>query len=229
MADNVVLVAGTLVEQQLPDGSWSRIPSITSTGATGETAESKEKTTVGDNIKKFGTGLQEAPDKLFKLQVIPVQEAGSYYEPDYNLQQAFISRAKAKEAMQMRVTWPDLERATMAVQVLGYEVDDGTAEDWKMATVSAKQNSVTDWSVAAALTDITVSGSASMNVSDTETLVVVPVPLDAYYLPDITYATSDSGVATVSEGGVVTAIAAGSVDITVTMNGVSKVHSITVT
>lgn len=228
MSEDVVLVAGTLVEQQLANGSWSRIPSVSSTGATGEKAESKEKTTVGDKIKKYGTGLQEAPEKTFKLQTIPVQEVGAKFEADYLLQQAFISRAKLKEAMQMRITWPDLERATFVVQTLGYEVDDASAEDWKMATITAKQNSETAWGVAPALTDLTVTGSTAFAVASTESLSFVPVPLDAYYVADVTYSSSDTGIVTVSEAGVMTGISAGTADITVTMSGVSKVHSVTV-
>lgn len=230
MSEDTVLVAGTLVEHQKPDGSWARIPSITSTGATGETAEPKEKTTVGDKIKRYGTGLQEAPDKSFKMQVIPKQVAGDTYYQDYLLQQDFINRAKAKEAMQMRVTWPDLERATMAVQVLGYEVDDATAEDWKMATISAKQNSVTGWSESPTLTGISVTGDSggALAPAGTEQLTVAPLPADAWYQADKTYASDDTAVATVSEGGVVTGVAAGTANITVTMSGQTETYAVTV-
>lgn len=228
MSEDVVLVAGTLVEQQLPNGSWSRIPSVASTGATGEKAEPKEKTTVGDKIKKYGTGMQEAPEKTFKLQVIPAQEVGGIYEADRSLQQAFISRAKAKEAMQMRITWPDLERATMAVQTLGYEVDDAGAEDWKMATITAKQNSETAWGTAPVLTALAVSGSNAFAVAAEEALAVLPTPLDAYYVADATYSSSDTAVVTVNEAGLMTGVAAGTADITITMSGVSATHSVTV-
>ena len=228
MIEDVVLVAGTLVEQQLSNGNWSRVPSVSSTGATGEKAEAKEKTTVGDNIKKYGTGMQEAPEKTFKLQIIPVQDAGSKYTNDYVLQQLYIARAKAKESMAMRITWPDLERATMAVQTLGYEVDDAGAEDWKMATITAKQNSVTAWSNAPAMTGITVAGNTALSVAEEDTLVLSPVPLDAYYLADAAFSTSDPAIAIVTDAGVVTGVGAGTCDITVTMSDVTETHSVTV-
>lgn len=222
MSEDAILIAGTLVEQQKPDGSWVRVPNVQSTGATGQTSEPKEKTTVGDTIKKFGKGLREAPDKSFKLQIIKPQPVGSKFEDDYTLQQDFITRAENEEAFQMRITWPDFDRRTFAVQMLGYEVDDGTAEDWKMGTANGKQNSVVQKSIAPELTGINVSGDSSGNiaVAATEKLTVGLTPLDAFYLADsVTFGTSDSGVATVSEGGVITGVAAGTADITVTMSG----------
>ncbi len=227
--EDVVLVAGTLVQQQLSDGTWARIPKVSSTGATGEKAEPKEKTTVGDIIKKYGTGMQEAPEKTFKVQVIPTQDTGSQYEVDRALQQLFIASAKAKESMQMRVTWPDLERATMAIQTLGYEVDDATADAWKIATIMAKQNSVTQWGTAPAMTDITVSGETALTAATEYPLTWVPEPLDSFYVADTTFTTSDEAVAIVSDAGVITAVATGSADITVIMHGISKVHAVTVT
>jgi hypothetical protein len=73
MSQDVILVAGTKFEMQLSDGSWSRVPKMTSIGAIGEQSESKPKTTLEDTIRKYDSGLRDAPDKNVKGQYIPKQ------------------------------------------------------------------------------------------------------------------------------------------------------------
>ncbi|CAH9015518.1 Ig-like group 2 protein [Vibrio phage 393E50-1] len=225
---NSVLIAGTIVEQQKPDGSWKRVPRITALGATGEQAESKEKTAIEDTIRKYGSGLREAPDKNLSGQYIPPQKVGDEYELDRALQQDFIARCRGEEEFYIRITFPDLERCKLQFKALGYQVDDGTQEDWKIFTANGKQNSRPEWSEAAAMTGMTIGGGDTVATSATLQLTVETVPLDAYYVPGLEFETSDSSIATVSPSGLVTGVKAGSVDITVTFNGMDEVHSITV-
>jgi len=138
MAEDVILVAGTVVEQQLPNGSWSKVPSITALGAVGEQAEPKEKTTLSDRIKKYGSGLRDAADKNIQGQYIPSQEMGDEYYDDYLLQQAFITRCRNQEEFNMRVTWPDGEVTGFLFKSLGFQYNEATQEDWKMFTINGK-------------------------------------------------------------------------------------------
>lgn len=228
MAENTVLIAGTIFEMQLVDGTWQRIPRITQPGATGEQAEAKEKTVLEDDIKKYGSGMRDAPDKNLQGQYIPPQSAGDDYELDRVLQQAFIVRCRAEEQFPMRVTFPDLERCTIEFKALGYQINDATQEDWKLFTINGKQNSRPKWSEAPMMTGVTITGNTSMSTSDTQTVTVGTTPTDAYYLPGMVFESSDPAIATVTQAGLVTAVSTGDVDITVTLNGFDEKLSITV-
>lgn len=145
MSQDVILVAGTFVEMETTTGTWQRVPRLTSIGAVGEQAEAKEKTTLEDQIKKYGSGLRDAPDKTLKGQYIPKQETGDTYFDEYGLQQEFITRCRNEEEFQVRIVWPDGEANAFLFKALGFEYDDSTQEDWKMFTVTGKQNSRVDW------------------------------------------------------------------------------------
>ncbi len=217
MSDDVTLAAGTIVQHYDTDGVWKRIPRVTSTGDTGSLAEAKEKTTLEDRIKRYGAGLRDAGDKNFKGQRIPVQDAGSEHSTDRDLQDLWIERCKDEDEMQMRIIFPDKERAAFTWKSLGYLVDDVTAEDWKMFTINGKQNSTVVWDDAPALTAVDLQGSTALTVGDAEQLVVVNTPSDAFWeVNQDTYESDDIAVVSVSKWGYVTAISAGSATITVT-------------
>jgi len=228
MAENSILIAGTIVEQQKPDGSWLRVPRITALGAIGEQSEAKEKTVIEDTIRKYGSGLRDAPDKNLTGQYIPPQKVGDDYELDRTLQQDFIVRARAEEEFPIRITFPDLERCQFTLKTLGYQIDDATQEDWKMFTSNGKQNSRPVWSTAPEMTAVEVTGPSSVTVGQDITLVAGTTPSDAYYVPGVTFETDDPSIATVSQAGVVTGVSAGSANITVTLNGFDTIHAVTV-
>ena len=80
---DVILIAGTIVEHKTVAGEWKRAPRLTAIGAIGEQAEPKEKTTLEDTIRKYDSGLRDAPDKNLTGQYIPVKESGDEYYDDY--------------------------------------------------------------------------------------------------------------------------------------------------
>ena len=228
MSQDVVLIAGTIFEHQLPDGSWKRVPKVTVKGATGEQSEAKEKTVIEDTIRKYGSGLRDAPDKNLSGYYIPPQKEGDAHELDRELQQIFIARCRAEEEFPMRITFPDLERCNITFKALGYQIDDATQEDWKVFTVNGKQNSRPEWSEAEALTGITLVGNTTMTVGQPEDLEVVMLPANAYYTPDLRFETSDHSIATVTPSGHVKPIKAGTVVISAWLGGVEGTLEITV-
>lgn len=213
---NTILLSGTIIEFQDTDGKWKHLPRVADPGASGEMAEPKEKTVIEETSKTYGVGLRDAPDKNLQGQVIPPQVVGGEYELERALQQAFFARARNEDEMPMRITYPDLQRCTITRwQALGFQIDGGTADGWKMWTVNGKQNSRPLWSEATALTSITVAPVSNITVGNSATLVVTPVPLDAYYVRTRYMTSSDEAVATVTPAGVVTGVSPGTATITI--------------
>lgn len=224
MSEDVILIAGTTVEHQLANGTWKRAPRLTSIGVVGEMAEPKEKTTLEDTSKVYGSGLQDAADKTFNGQYIPPQEVDTEHYADYLLQQEFITRCRNKEEFNMRVNWPDGEVSGFLTKTLGFQFTEMTQEDWKMFTVNAKQNSTVVYGV-------TLSGTATVAVSATitPTLATVPAVMSDKQRGTITWTSSDPSKATVDEDGVVTGVAAGATVITAEIRGVIGSLAVTVT
>lgn len=224
MSQDVILVAGTRFEMQLPAGTWQRVPKMATIGAIGEQAESKEKTTLEDRIKKYGSGLRDAPDKNLKGQYIPKQETGEEYYDDYLLQQAFIKRCRNEEEFNVRVTWPDGEVNAFLYKALGFEWDEATQEDWKMFTCNGKQNS-------RMIFGAVVSGTSTVATGQTVTLMIEPDPVSINldeYINEIVWSSSDTDIATVDESGVVTGVATGTAVINGMIRGVPGTLEITV-
>lgn len=232
MSEDVTLAAGTLV-QHLYNGEWRRVPRLTTTGETGSMSEAKEKTTIEDKIKRYGSGLRDGGDKTVKGQRIPKQVLGDQYYQEFVDQQAFLDRCKNEEEMELRITFPDLERAQSTFKPLGYMGDDVSAEDWRAFTIDGKQNSFVSWTDAADVSTITVDGEATMTVGDNTQLEVINTPLDGYYsATEDTFETSDASVVTVTKWGYVTAVGAGTATITVNRevsNGVKVTGTLEVT
>lgn len=216
MTDDVTLASGTLIEHYDSNGVWQRVPRVTSTGDTGSLAEAKDKTTLEDGIKRFGSGLREGGDKNFKGQRIPVQIAGTEHFTDRDLQEAWITRCKAEEEMQMRITFPNFERGMFTFKSLGYLVDDATAEDWMMFSVNGKQNSLVDWSTAPLLTAVAVNGTGAIATGANEQLTVANTPADAFYrVNQDVWTSADPAVVTVTKWGYITGVSAGTAEVSV--------------
>ena len=221
MSQDVILVAGTVVYMKKTDNTLQRIPRVKTLGAVGEFSEAKEKTTLEDRIKKYGSGLRDAPDKNVQIQYIPFQESGDDYYDDYLLQQEFITRARNEEEFDLVVEWPDGERNGWLWKSLGFQWDEATQEDWKMATMNGKQNS-------RVIYDVTVTGNSTITAPDTEQMTVAWVPESVVDIGTITWSSSDEAVATVDANGLVTGIAAGTCTITAEIRGVLGTIDITV-
>lgn len=229
---NTVLNIGIIYEMQNQDGSWSRIPRITTGGAIGEMAEAKEKTVIEETERTYGVGLRDSPDKNIQGQVIPPQEVGGTYENDRALQQTFFQRARDTDEFGLRVTFPDLERHTIdRWQALGFQIDDAAVGEWKMFTCNGKQNTTPRMSVAGKLASVSISGLKTVAVGEAINLTLVPSPGDAYFVPYEAFMSSDNSVATVTPSGQVTGVSEGPVTITgfLGKEGIESTTEITVT
>ena len=219
---NVTLIAGTVVEMEkvseLGVSTWHEVPRLTEIGAVGEQSEPKEKTTLSDRIKKYDSGMRDAPDKNLKGQYVPEQPVGGQYADERTKQQDFITRCRNEEEFNIRVKWPDGDVNGFLFKSLGFEFDQGSQEDWKMFTVNGKQNS-------RVIYELTVSGTATVAVAATTQLSVVTVPADIQVNDGtgnstVRWLSSDPLKATVDDNGLVTGVAAGITIITAEFRGV---------
>lgn len=225
---DVILIAGTISEHETSASVWARIPRLTNIGSIGEQSESKEKTTLEHTIRKYDSGLRDAPDKNLSGQYIPFQESGDKYYDDYVLQQDFIARCKAEEEFNVRVTFPDGDRMGWEHKALGFQIDEGTQEDWKMFTSNGKQNTRVIYQ-----SDLSITGEATVSTgSDIElTLDISRSGLDA---GDIVWASSDVSLATIvadstdTTKATLTGVDAGTVTITAEARGVPTTFEVTV-
>lgn len=227
---NVTLIAGTVVEMEkvseLGVSTWHEVPRLTEIGAVGEQSEPKEKTTLSDRIKKYDSGMRDAPDKNLKGQYVPEQPVGGQYADERTKQQDFITRCRNEEEFNIRVKWPDGDVNGFLFKSLGFEFDQGSQEDWKMFTVNGKQNS-------RVIYDLTVSGTATVAVAATTQLSVVTVPADIQVNDGtgnsaVRWLSSDPLKATVDDNGLVTGVAAGTTIITAEFRGVVGELEVTV-
>ena len=140
MTDQARLAAGTITSfsTALDTPNYTVIPGILSFGPSGYTAPAKDRTTLADTEMKYGSGLPDAPDKTIK---------GQYYGDDTD-QKAFITACRARTPMLLKCQFPDKPNDTgtgtvviVELQPLGFEIDEPTAAEWLMFTVTAKQNS----------------------------------------------------------------------------------------
>ena len=227
---NVTLIAGTVVEMEkvseLGVSTWHEVPRLTEIGAVGQQSEPKEKTTLSDRIKKYDSGMRDAPDKNLKGQYVPEQPVGGQYADERTKQQDFITRCRNEEEFNIRVKWPDGDVNGFLFKSLGFEFDQGSQEDWKMFTVNGKQNS-------RVIYDLTVSGTATVTVAATTQLSVVTVPADIQVNDGtgnstVRWLSSDPLKATVDDNGLVTGVAAGTAIITAEFRGVVGELKVTV-
>ena len=226
---NVILIAGTIVEMQVTTGmttSWQEVPRLTEIGAVGEQSEPKEKTTLSDRIKKYDSGMRDAPDKNLKGQYVPLQQSGDQYFNEYTLQQAFIKRCRDEEEFNIRVKWPDGEVNGFLFKSLGFEWDAGNQEEWKMFTVNGKQNSRVVY-------DLTVTGTATVSTAATTQLSVTTTPAgvvtnDGSDSGSVVWTSSNPLKATVDQNGLVKGVAAGTTIITAEFRGVVGELKVTV-
>ncbi len=116
-------------------GEYTEVNGITSIGATGTVGASKDKTTLSSTVKEYGAAMSDTPDKDIKFQ---------YYATDTN-QRMLVAAARAQKQLNMKTVWDDGTEAVVNLALLGFEADEGTSEDWRMATVKAKQSGVVSW------------------------------------------------------------------------------------
>lgn len=136
MSKEAFLAAGTKFKADIAgDGTMVHIKGITSVGATGDDVEGKDKTTMSDIRKQYGAALPDSPDKSIK---------GQFFSTDPD-QKGFITKAKARESIDCEMEWADGTIGTFTLQLLGFSLDEATAEDWQMFTIPSRQNTDVAW------------------------------------------------------------------------------------
>lgn len=144
MSKKAFLMAGTKfyfdasADHQTPD--WQEVAGIESFGALGETTESKENTTISDEAKTYGAAMQDSAEAAIN---------GQFYSTDAN-QKTFRDKAKAKELVYIKVELKDGTTAEMQYQLLGFQIVEGTGEDWVKFSIPYRKSGVTTWTEASA-------------------------------------------------------------------------------
>lgn len=115
--------------------TYTEVSGITSVGSTGTVGASKDKTTLASTVKEYGAAMADTPDKDIKFQ---------YYATDAAQRQLVVA-GRAQEQINMKVVWDDGTEAVVNLALLGFEADEATSEDWRMATVKAKQSGAVAW------------------------------------------------------------------------------------
>lgn len=223
--EDVILAGLDASYFDVTDNAWVDIPNLTDIGAIGEQSEKKEKTHLGNIIKKYSNGLQDAPDKAIKGQAIPLQVDTSPYYDAYVRQQKFIKRCRNKEEMMFRVTWKEGTTNSFLFKSLGFEFDSPSQDEWKMFTINGSQNTRTLW-------DLDITGVASIAIAGTTTLTATTDPTDLELNDSEVFAWSsdDELIATVDAlTGEVTGVAAGETYIMAEVRGVTGYFELTVT
>lgn len=226
--ENVILAGlnASFYDSTATTPAWVNIPNITNVGALGETADKKEKTNLGSEIKEYGEGMLDAPDKAIQGQYIPPQASTSKYYADWERQQRFIKLCRAKQEMMFRITWKDGEVNSFLFKPLDFQFDEPDQEEWKMFTINGSQNTRMLWAVELeAETASTVAVSGTINIL----AATDPEDLDIDETEAFTWSSSDETVATVDENGTVTGVAAGTATISAMIRGVTGTIDVTVT
>lgn len=130
------LGAGTTVGfDAAASGTFALVEGIQTLGAIGDTAESKDKTTLSDTRMTYGAGMTDSPD----------MEIGGIYLPQDTDQKAFVDACKAKTEMEIQVTWSNGTIGTFTFQPFGFAISESSAGEWIMFTINGKQNTDVVW------------------------------------------------------------------------------------
>jgi len=151
MSEDVILNAGTTIgfAANAEGTSFTIIPHVDAFGGLGFTAEAKDKTSLGDTYQKQGHGLKKFAEKAIKGKYIPKPDAeDTELTALYTAQQAFFTKCKALEEFKLQVVFSDGEKGEFLFKSLGFNIPEGTGEDWKMFECPGIQNSEVDWTAA---------------------------------------------------------------------------------
>ena len=130
-----------LTAETVTIGDYIKVHGMQDVGEIGLTSEAKDKTNLEDTSKKYGSGMQDAPDKELKGNVIPYQGGDGPYLSEYTVQQTFINVCKAETAFMVKIEYADGETDEFLVKPLGYKTSAPNSSEWKSFSVPCKQNS----------------------------------------------------------------------------------------
>ena len=161
-----VLAAGTITAFELDKvgaaGVYTVVDGINSFGAVGETGEAKDQTTLVDTVKRYGRGIKDTPEQSVK----------AYHLADNTNQETFIQKAIDQDLLSMMIIYPSGRQALIDLQLLGFQMDENTAEDWESFTVAARQSGAVIWTPPSA--DATPEPLAFVDQTDVAVTTLIP-------------------------------------------------------
>lgn len=133
--------AGTVVSYEDPNNAATYIDlcGVLSIGATGEKGEFVQIDPLCELTPEFISGRQTPEDKEITFKDVPGDSE----------QEAFIDLAKARETVNMRVTFSNGRVADFVVVLNGVQIPDVSVDEALTIVVSGKQSGATTWSMAA--------------------------------------------------------------------------------
>lgn len=140
-ASNIAVIgAGTTLsyESDTPD-TYIDLIHATAVGATGEQGEFVETTPIKATTKTFIAGMKTPPDKEITLNDVPGDTD----------QEAFLTKAKANETVNMQIVFSNGRTGKFTLALSGYQVNEPEGNSPVTVTVFAKQSGDTAWSTAA--------------------------------------------------------------------------------
>ena len=123
------------------DGDYVKVYGMTDSGEIGLISDAKEKTNMEDGSKRYGSGMQDAPDKELKGYEIPFQGTDGPYKAERDVQQTFLQACKENKQFMVKIVWADGEENEFLYKSLGKKTTAPNSSEWKGFSISGKQNS----------------------------------------------------------------------------------------
>ena len=132
--------AGTMLAYEGDtQGQYVDLVEATAIGSTGEQGEFVETTPISATTKTFISGVQTPPDKEITLNDVPGNAD----------QEAFLTKARNRETVSMKVTFANGRIGTFNLVLAGYVINEPESGSALTVTVYGKQSGATVWSTAA--------------------------------------------------------------------------------
>ena len=133
----VTIGAGSksLIEDSGTPGTYLEIVQGLTIPEAGEEAEAVDTTPVNTDVKEYITGVADTSDMEFRFN-LDSTDAG---------QQELIAQAKQKNKVNMRFDLSNNERASFAVALLGYKVEQVEGSKQLVGVVKSKQSGGVTW------------------------------------------------------------------------------------
>lgn len=139
MAGSTVAVigAGTTLAYESAPSTFTDLVNALSVGSTGEKGEFVETTPINATTQTFVSGMLTPPDKEITLNDVP----GDADQED------FLTKAKNRETVKMKVTFTNGRSGEFDLVLAGYVVNEPENGSAVTVTVTGKQSGETTWSV----------------------------------------------------------------------------------
>ena len=136
MSKEAILAAGTKVEFDVGmTETFVELEGVITIGLSGEVKEAKDKTVLGDTIKKTMGGLADPGDASI----------GGQFMSTATGQTAFRAAVLAESDMNIKITFPDGTIAQYEFRPRGWTVEEPTGAEILMFKAEGSKNSYTEW------------------------------------------------------------------------------------